>query len=155
MMARGAEEVEVPSELVPELSEGVRGRRPAAPGHDDREPLSQWSTAGTTLLGDACHPMLPFLAQGAGQAIEDAAALTRCLSDTPDDVSKALARYEAARLPHTARIQRMSWDNNTFYHMPDGPEQEKRDALLSAAGAPSGLASLGWLHGNDPEEIPA
>jgi salicylate hydroxylase len=80
----------------------------------DREPVRRWSTATTTLLGDACHPMLPFLAQGAGQAIEDAAALTRCLLETPADIPTALARYETARRPHTAKIQRMSWDNNVF-----------------------------------------
>jgi salicylate hydroxylase len=79
----------------------------------DREPVRRWSTATTTLLGDACHPMLPFLAQGAGQAIEDAAALTRCLLETPAEPT-ALARYETARRPHTAKIQRMSWDNNVF-----------------------------------------
>ena len=117
----------------------------------DREPLARWSTASTTLLGDACHPMLPFLAQGAGQAIEDAAALARCLSETPADVPAALARYETVRRPHTAKIQRMSWDNNTFYHLPDGPEQVARDAALHAATAESGLvAGLSWIYGNDP-----
>jgi salicylate hydroxylase len=119
----------------------------------DREPLARWSTATTTLLGDACHPMLPFLAQGAGQAIEDAAALARCLSDTPADIPAALARYEAARRPHTAKIQRMSWDNNTFYHLPDGPEQRARDTALQAAAAGSGLEGLRWIYGNDPGAI--
>jgi salicylate hydroxylase len=119
----------------------------------DREPLARWSTATTTLLGDACHPMLPFLAQGAGQAIEDAAALTRCLSETPADIATALARYETARRPHTAKIQRMSWDNNVFYHLPDGPEQRARDKALQAAAAESGLANLRWIYGNDPEVI--
>jgi salicylate hydroxylase len=119
----------------------------------DREPLSRWSTANTTLLGDACHPMLPFLAQGAGQAIEDAAALTYCLSATPTDIPTALARYEGTRRPHTAKIQRMSWDNNIFYHLPDGPEQLARDAALQAGAAGSGLEGLRWIYGNDPEVI--
>jgi salicylate hydroxylase len=119
----------------------------------DREPLVRWSTATTTLLGDACHPMLPFLAQGAGQAIEDAAALARCLSDTPADIPAALARYETARRAHTAKIQRMSWDNNTFYHLPDGPEQRARDKALETATDESGLAALSWIYGNDPEVI--
>ena len=119
----------------------------------DREPLARWSTASTTLLGDACHPMLPFLAQGAGQAIEDAAALARCLSETPADIPAALTRYEAARRPHTAKIQRMSWDNNTFYHLPDGPEQRARDTALHAATAESGLAALSWIYASDPEAI--
>jgi salicylate hydroxylase len=119
----------------------------------DREPLARWSTATTTLLGDACHPMLPFLAQGAAQAIEDAAALARCLSETPADIPAALARYQAARRPHTAKIQRMSWDNNTIYHLPDGPEQTARDTALQAATTESGLANLRWIYGNDPEVI--
>jgi salicylate hydroxylase len=119
----------------------------------DREPLGRWSTTSTTLLGDACHPMLPFLAQGAGQAIEDAAALARCLSETPADIPAALARYETARRPHTAKIQRMSWDNNTFYHLPDGPEQVARDTALQAAAAGSGLEGLRWIYGNDQGAI--
>jgi salicylate hydroxylase len=65
----------------------------------------------------------------------------------------ALTRYEAARRPHTAKIQRMSWDNNTFYHLPDGPEQVARDTALQAATAESGLAALSWIYGNDPEVI--
>jgi salicylate hydroxylase len=117
----------------------------------DREPLARWSTTTTTLLGDACHPMLPFLAQGAGQAIEDAAALARCLSETAADIPRALDRYETARRPHTAKIQRMSWDNNTFYHLPDGPEQQARDKALQGAATESGLATLRWIYGNDPE----
>jgi salicylate hydroxylase len=97
--------------------------------------------------------MLPFLAQGAAQAIEDAATLARCLSDTPADIPAALARYEAARRPHTAKIQRMSWVNNTFYHLPDGPQQRARDEALQAAAAESGLTTLHWIYGNDPEVI--
>ena len=113
----------------------------------DRDPLPRWSTATTTLLGDACHPMLPFFAQGAAQAIGDAAALTQALSAAPDDLSSALKRYEHARLDHTARIQRLSWDNNVFYHLPDGPEQRERDAFLSGSSA---IDTFSWLYGNDP-----
>jgi salicylate hydroxylase len=97
--------------------------------------------------------MLPFLAQGAGQAIEDAAARARCLSETAAGIPAALARYEAARRPHTAKIQRMSWDNNTFYHLPDGPEQAERDQALQGTATESGLAALRWIYGNDPETL--
>ena len=113
----------------------------------DRDPLTRWSTATTTLLGDACHPMLPFFAQGAAQAIGDAAALTQALSAARDDLSPALKRYEHARLDHTARIQRLSWDNNVFYHLPDGPEQRGRDARLSGSSV---IDTFSWLYGNDP-----
>jgi salicylate hydroxylase len=114
----------------------------------DREPLTGWSAPGTTLMGDACHPMLPFLAQGAAQAIEDAAALAVQLRDPDIDAGTALHRYEQARLPHTARIQRLSWENNTVYHLPDGPEQERRDAAYGAAGS-GPLESMAWMYGND------
>jgi salicylate hydroxylase len=103
----------------------------------DRDPLPRWSTATTTLLGDACHPMLPFFAQGAAQA----------LLASPDDLASSLKMYEHTRLAHTAQIQRLSWGNNVAYHLPDGPEQRERDAFLSAS---SGIETLSWLYGNDP-----
>lgn len=74
-----------------------------------RDPLPSWSAGNVTLLGDACHPMMPFMAQGAGMAIEDAVVLARCLAGaTPDGaaaVPAALARYQAARHARTSRIQ--------------------------------------------------
>ena len=70
----------------------------------EREPLPRWSVGRVTLLGDACHPMLPFMAQGAGTAIEDAVVLARALRETPDP-AQALQRYEAARRQRTAEIQ--------------------------------------------------
>ena len=75
----------------------------------ERDPLPRWSTARVTLLGDACHPMTPYMAQGAATAIEDAAVLSRCLRDvTQDTLAAALQRYEASRKPRTARIQQIS-----------------------------------------------
>ncbi len=73
----------------------------------EREPLVRWSVGAVTLLGDACHPMLPFMAQGAGMAIEDAVVLGRSLADATDraDAVKALQVYENARQERTARIQ--------------------------------------------------
>jgi salicylate hydroxylase len=118
----------------------------------DRDPLLHWSTAATTLLGDACHPMLPFMAQGAGQAIEDAAALAACLRRNSGEPAAALARYEVARQPHTARIQLLSWSNNTAYHLSDGPEQKLRDQGLGASRTTT--EPLHWLYGNDPEHLP-
>ena len=69
------------------------------------------------------------------------------------DIPAALARYEAARRPRTAKVQRMSWDDNTFYHVPDGPQQSARDEALQGAATESGLATLRWIYGNDPEVI--
>lgn len=69
----------------------------------ERDPLPRWSVGRATLLGDACHPMLPFMAQGAAMAIEDAVVLSRCLiGDRPE---AELARYEEARRERTGKIQ--------------------------------------------------
>ena len=78
-----------------------------------RDPLPKWSGERMVLLGDACHPMMPFMAQGAGMAIEDAVVLSRALTNArPDDIRAALARYERARQDRTARIQIGSRGNN-------------------------------------------
>jgi 2-polyprenyl-6-methoxyphenol hydroxylase-like FAD-dependent oxidoreductase len=77
----------------------------------EREPLARWSTDRVTLLGDACHPMTPYMAQGGATAIEDAAVLSRCLQGSENDVETAFRRYEAARKPRTARIQAISSAN--------------------------------------------
>ena len=77
-----------------------------------RDPLPSWSRGNVTLLGDACHPMMPFMAQGAGMAIEDAGVLARYLADTPEAPAQALKRYEAARHDRTARVQIGSRGNN-------------------------------------------
>ena len=69
-----------------------------------REPMSSWSRGRVTLLGDACHPTLPDLAQGASMAIEDAFVLARCLAAFRADHKAAFGRYEAARIPRTTRI---------------------------------------------------
>lgn len=73
----------------------------------EREPLARWTVGNVTLLGDACHPMLPFMAQGAGMAIEDAIVLGRCLGPVGAraQAHAALVRYEEARRERTARIQ--------------------------------------------------
>jgi salicylate hydroxylase len=76
----------------------------------ERDPLPFWSRGRITLLGDAAHPMLPFMAQGACQAVEDAVVLARCVQQAPD-IEGAFRRYEAARLARTARIQIGSREN--------------------------------------------
>ncbi|GGX45171.1 FAD-dependent monooxygenase [Saccharospirillum salsuginis] len=78
-----------------------------------REPMDHWSKDGVTLLGDAAHPMVPFMAQGACMAIEDAVVLSRCLEGVgPDGLTAALAHYEFARRERTAEVQRGSRANN-------------------------------------------
>ena len=78
-----------------------------------REPLPNWTVGPVALLGDACHPMTPYMAQGAGTSIEDAAILSRCLEGVePDGVPAALRRYEATRKPRTSEIQALSRAND-------------------------------------------
>jgi salicylate hydroxylase len=115
----------------------------------DRDPLSCWSVGRTTLLGDACHPMYPFMGQGAAQAIEDGAALAACLIAAGNaDPAVTLRRYEQLRLPRVTRLQDMSRANKTRFHMRDGPAQEARDAEWSRAGDRSPDA-LRWLYAHD------
>jgi 6-hydroxynicotinate 3-monooxygenase len=78
----------------------------------EREPLPKWSEGRAVLLGDACHPMTPYMAQGAATAIEDAAILARCLAEVDgEDIEDAFRRYEAHRKPRTSRIQAISSAN--------------------------------------------
>jgi 6-hydroxynicotinate 3-monooxygenase len=78
----------------------------------DREPLDRWVEGNVALLGDACHPMTPYMAQGAAMAIEDAAVLARCLDGVEcEGVASALQRYETTRLERTARMQLTSRQN--------------------------------------------
>jgi salicylate hydroxylase len=114
----------------------------------DREPLTRWSYERLTLLGDAAHPMFPFFAQGAAQAIEDGAALAQCLADDLEDPSRALRTYEQVRIGRTTKIQQLSRARKDINHLPDGPAQRERDAGL-AQGDP--LSSNGWLYGHDAE----
>jgi salicylate hydroxylase len=113
----------------------------------DREPLPTWLASAVALVGDACHPMLPFMAQGAAQAIEDAAVLAQCLAGGAD-IGDALRRYEQLRLPRASRIQRLSYDNNVVYHLADGPEQRARDHAMIRGEAFSADA-LSWLFEDD------
>ncbi len=78
----------------------------------DREPLPHWVEGNVALLGDACHPMTPYMAQGAAMAIEDAAILSRCLAGVErEGVAAALRRYEKTRQERTARVQLTSRQN--------------------------------------------
>ena len=83
-----------------------------------RPPLPRWSAGRVSLLGDACHSTLPFLAQGAVMAIEDGCILARALADDKD-VAHALARYEAARLARTTRIVEGANANTKRFHNPE------------------------------------
>jgi salicylate hydroxylase/6-hydroxynicotinate 3-monooxygenase len=100
----------------------------------EREPLPRWSDGRVVLLGDACHPMTPYMAQGAATAIEDAAILARCLEEVEgQDIEGAFQRYEAHRKPRTSRIQAIS-SANTWMRGGDG--------------------DTSWLYGYDAWNVP-
>lgn len=118
----------------------------------DREPLETWSVGRVTLLGDAAHAMLPFMAQGACQAVEDAVVLARCLTGAaPDAVPAVLRDYETVRKPRVWDVQRASWRNATTYHLPDGESQRQRDAAWAASAARGPYSERGWLFAHDAE----
>ncbi len=113
----------------------------------DRTPLARWHDGRVALLGDAAHAMLPFFAQGAAQALEDAAVLAACLRGTDARTApQALQRYDAIRRPRASHVQLMSRGRETRNHLADGPEQRRRDAEL---GAGNPLRDSGWLYGHD------
>jgi salicylate hydroxylase len=119
----------------------------------DRSPLPRWSVGRVTLLGDSCHPMLPFMGQGAAQAIEDAATLKSCLLKVPGDVPAALRLYEQLRLPRASLLQGMSETNKTRFHLPDGLAQKKRDAEMAAGATDWSWAAIAWLFEHDAEAV--
>jgi salicylate hydroxylase len=111
----------------------------------DREPLLAWTSGRVTLLGDAAHAMLPHQGQGAGQSIEDAVVLARCLeSARPESVPQWLQLYERIRKPRTESVQRASRMAGEIYDLADPEEQVRR--------APSALETRGaWLWNYDAE----
>ena len=117
----------------------------------DRDPLPRWTTHRVTLLGDAAHPMLPFLGQGAAMAMEDAYVLARELARTPDDIESALRAYEVERIPRTSRVQIAAREQARFLHVasPRGTRLvEGRDAVLG--GDVISNYKIDWLYRYDP-----
>jgi len=115
----------------------------------DRPPLARWGKGAVTLLGDAAHPMLPYLAQGAAMAIEDAAVLAQRLADARDDPAGAMRRYERQRRERAARAQRAARRNGIVYQL-GGPGAFLRTLALTAIGGERLLARYDWLYGWRP-----
>jgi len=110
------------------------------------EPSGRWHSDHAVLIGDSAHAMLPFLAQGAAMAIEDAAILARCLTRQPDDIEGALAQYESLRKPRVTRVWRAARQNGVVYHM-NPIAAAFRDATMKALGGERLLARYDWLYG--------
>jgi salicylate hydroxylase len=108
--------------------------------------LRHWSDGPIALLGDAAHPVLPFLAQGAALAIEDAVTLAACLAERPSDPSAAFRRYEALRRPRASRVQNLSGRYGRLYHL-HGPLRAARNLLLELRREDRALRRFDWLYG--------
>jgi 2-polyprenyl-6-methoxyphenol hydroxylase-like FAD-dependent oxidoreductase len=112
----------------------------------DRDPIRHWSKGRATLLGDAAHPTLQTLAQGASMAIEDAVCLAELMEQAGGDFAGAFRRYERARYLRTARVQfesRYHWDN--FYHV-GGIEREVAREIWSRRSEQEMFDCLAWLY---------
>lgn len=111
----------------------------------DREPVRMWSKGRVTLLGDAAHPMLQYLAQGAGMSMEDALVLAKCL-DEAESVEEAFAAYPLKRYMRTGRVQLSARLYGEFYHA-DGVRRELRNAFVKNLG----YEGLAWLYEKQPD----
>jgi salicylate hydroxylase len=117
---------------------------------NDRDLAPEWQAGRVCLIGDACHAMLPFQAQGAAQALEDAAVLAEELGGIgPDGVTTALSRFVERRQPRAQQVLDASRGNGDLFHLPDGPDQQARDAQL-AEGLGDFRAYL-WLWAAEPD----
>ncbi len=122
-------------------------------GLHDLVPMEKWSKDRVVLLGDACHAMLPFQAQGAGQAVEDGAVLAETLTHVANsDVPAALEAYAERRKPRTLKVQQASRYNADLWHMPDGEGQRARDKGLRTGS--SDFESYAWLWKAGPDGAP-
>ncbi len=115
--------------------------------------LEHWSVGRATLLGDACHPMLPYLGQGANMAIEDGYVLARCLAQSEDDIPRALRCYDTARVARANRVVDMSARNIKFFRTPPfGDPAQAQEWLTRAWDDQMDLRS--WIFSYDATSVP-
>jgi salicylate hydroxylase len=122
----------------------------------DRPEQVRWTRDRVVLVGDAAHPMLPFLAQGAAMALEDAATLVRRVTQG-DDVPAALFAYEEERWPRVVRVLQRSQANGRLFHQPAGVARSILHGLMSVFGRSTpqlAIAQLDWLYGHDATVAP-
>jgi salicylate hydroxylase len=112
----------------------------------DREPIKEWAKGRVVLLGDAAHPMLQYLAQGAAMATEDAVCLAEKVAEQPDDLPAAFNAYVQQRYLRTARVQIMARVYGDFYHA-RGPAAELRDQMLGGRTPEDSYEGIAWLYG--------
>lgn len=105
---------------------------------NSHRPLPSWHENKVVLIGDACHPMLPYVAQGAAQAMEDAAVLQCVLAKSSTNVPLAIEIYEQVRKARGEAVQSSAAITRKALHLPDGPEQEERDRKIREAAKGQG-----------------
>jgi 3-hydroxybenzoate 6-monooxygenase len=113
----------------------------------DRDPVDQWVDGRVALLGDAAHPMLQYMAQGACMAMEDAVCLSRMVEAYPGDLGQALEAYCAHRVLRTARVQLQSRAMGEHVYHPDGAHAQLRNAIMRAKTQEDWYNTLEWLYG--------
>ncbi|MFB5188782.1 FAD-dependent monooxygenase [Alicyclobacillus fastidiosus] len=111
----------------------------------DRHPIDTWTSGRLTLLGDAAHPMLQYIAQGACQAIEDGACLARQISSCGEDIDAALEAYQAERTVRTARVQRTARLFGDIIHTEDEATRILRNAFMQKRTADD-FSAVDWLY---------
>jgi len=116
----------------------------------DRPPLDTWTRRRVALLGDAAHPMLPYMAQGASQSIEDAFVLAGCLAADQDHPQRAIEAYAARRRERTAAVQNASRDASRVVRLTDSEEVQARNARL-AESPEAPVARFDWIWSYDVE----
>jgi 2-polyprenyl-6-methoxyphenol hydroxylase-like FAD-dependent oxidoreductase len=114
----------------------------------DRDPIDKWVDGRVALLGDAAHPMMQYMAQGACMAMEDAVCLADALSKA-GALEAGLADYHARRVLRTARVQLMSRAMGDHVYHPDGPHAALRNSLMGARSQDQWLDTLQWLYGGN------
>ena len=113
----------------------------------DRDPVERWVDGRVALLGDAAHPMLQYMAQGACMALEDAVCLSHMLASHPGRIEAALEAYRAQRILRTARVQLMSRAMGEHVYHPAGVHALLRNAIMSAKGSAEWYETVAWLYG--------
>ena len=114
-----------------------------------REPVENWTSGTATLLGDAAHPMVQYIAQGAAMALEDAICLAGAVHETNGDFAKAFQRYQDLRVVRTARVQLSSLMMDRINHA-QGLERKVRNSLFEGRTPEQFYDRLAWLYTSPP-----
>ena len=119
-----------------------------------RDPLPRWTVGRVTLLGDACHSMVPYLGQGVNMAVEDACVLARCIDAGRDDLPAALARYEAARIERRTVVAARSADMQYTFHNPALGDPATAEAYVESQWNPrKARERYDWIYDYDATQV--